>query len=292
MFRKFKILFLLSDFIVLFFGFLLFNYLREIALASPPEEEWYFEDFPIEIRNWDNPLGTEGIDNSGINKVKCMYKVESFNPGTNQQEITHNPENKGCQSPITITIDTRTGDGWKEDVNTKIKTADCKYSGENACKVTAWAEDNAGNSNFGTGQMAIKYFNIDTTPPITKIKVFAPSGKEVTDIDWLHEKGIYTVQPIDEDLESGLDYCQFKIWDKTVGWIYWNKTRACNSNITFTVGPTGDCRTEGKKDTRPCRIWFVSYNKAGERSLDSTVTGKKNYISYDIDWTPPKVEIK
>ena len=36
------------------------------AFALPAVAEWKTGDFSIEIKDWDNPLGIEGVDNSGL----------------------------------------------------------------------------------------------------------------------------------------------------------------------------------------------------------------------------------
>lgn len=52
------------------------------ALVLPEAAEWKTGDFSIEIKDWDQPLGTEGIDNSGLKQDTCAYQVESLNQTT------------------------------------------------------------------------------------------------------------------------------------------------------------------------------------------------------------------
>lgn len=291
MFRKSNVAFLLSGFIVLFFGFLLFDSLKKTALAFPEEIEWKTKDFTIEIRSWDNPIGTEGIDNSGINKSKCMYKIESFNPGTNLWELTHNPENRGCWDPIIVTVGAKTGEGWKEGVEVKVETADCKYSGENACKITAWSKDNAGNSNLGTDKMAVKYFNIqlDTTPPTTKIKLIRKSTGEDLTNKWARAD-IYKIQFEDADNIGGSDLksCEYYInscnpdgrnCSTTVVPL---RTRPCKELVEITAGKTASTyNLEGYS--------YLVYSRVEDNARNSSLWV---YQYLWFDFTPPTAEIK
>src|SRR3989338_9248947 len=144
------------------------------AFALSAVAEWKTGNFSIEIKDWDNPLGVEGLDNSGLNQVACTYKVESFNSTSGLWEITRTATTRTCVTTIPITVGLKTGEGYKGTTDIAVQTADCKYSGENACRITAWAEDYAGNNSFGTDYMLTRIYSIDFGPPQAKITGISP----------------------------------------------------------------------------------------------------------------------
>ena len=281
--------FLLSSFCVLLFSFLLINYLKRegIVLASPETfeiEGWQTADFAVPFKDWDNPLGIEGVNNSGLNKETCQYQIESLNPQTEKWEITHNSTKRVCDKPITVTVEGKSGDGWEGEVGLKVKTADCKYSGENTCKITAWSEDNAGNSNFGTEKMAIKIYDIDFTPPTSKIKIIRKStGEDVTN-KWLRAD-TYTIKFEDEDLESGVKTCEYAIHSCDKGGTYcpasvspFGTLRDCNFSFDIKAGK--DASTYNLEYVGRFRIYSRAINGAG-------LSAESDWKWLSFDFTPP-----
>jgi hypothetical protein len=109
----------------------------------------------------------------------------------------------------------------------------------------------------------------------------------------------YTVTVSDSDNVGGSglgpDSCKFSLYDTNSGWIKWREKRTCSGSFTFTVGPTGDCRTE---EDNKCIIWVESKDIAENWSKIKTVPADKreystketNYFPIGIDWTKPTVE--
>ena len=98
---------------------------KETAFALPAVAEWKAGDFSIEIKDWDNPLGIEGINNSGLKQETCTYKVESFNSTSGLWEITRTATTRTCATSIPITVGLKTGEGYKG--TTDIVVLDVKH---------------------------------------------------------------------------------------------------------------------------------------------------------------------
>jgi hypothetical protein len=231
---------------------------EKIAFALPVVAEWKTGNFTVEIKDWDNPLGTEGLHNSGLNKDTCTYKVESLNPAIGAWEITRSATQRTCAIPIPITVGLKTGEGYKGQTDIKVQTTDCKYSGENACSITAWAQDYAGNNSFGTEYMLTRIYSVDSIAPsvsVTNIKRTFPSD-QVKDFGtpssstWL-KAGIYEISTsiTDNVGGSGVDtsYRPVTIRSRGVDDTFdtaddkvYSTTRTTDNKFSVWVGPDND----------------------------------------------------
>ena len=120
----------------------------------------------------------------------------------------------------------------------------------------------------------------DESEPSSQIKS-PPSG--------VWGKQVFTINVLDEDLESGIDYtqCQYKVLsygpdgqERSTGW----HKRKCNSDFEIEVGLNKECCFEGKKS---CWIFISSKDKADNQHLPAEKKGSVKY--YHTDWTAPEL---
>ena len=147
----------------------------------------------------------------------------------------------------------------------------------------------------------------DTTPPTSKITNISPAPSyDTTNKAWLRANDdgsnkTYTISISDSDNVggSGLDYCIYELYDSTTGYVKNPGTsRTCNSTITFTVGPTGNCRTTNARNS--CILYVSSLDKASLWSNLTTPPNNEstysafgtNYFPFDIDFTPPTTNVR
>jgi len=99
----------------------------------------------------------------------------------------------------------------------------------------------------------------------------------------------FQIEVLDEDIESGIkeDFCQYKVlsYDSNGNEAYsgW-KSRKCNDFQIISVGPKGECSSEGRDS---CWVYVRSQDKAGNWYTPSEK--ELSIKSYDIDWTDPYV---
>lgn len=200
------------------------------------------------------------------------------------------------------------GEGYKGQTDVKVQSADCKYSGENACRITAWAQDYAGNNSFGTEYMMTRIYSIDFGPPQAKITGISPLPTfPVAGEAWLraedggaqNRKHTFTVEYTDDALKQ----CEFHVYNNLVLDI---KTTSCNGlskkTATFDiwVGPNSgaDCSVEsGILKTPTCRIeakvWDKADNAVVRKSVpllrgDFAIPGNEpNIFPLQVDWQKP-----
>jgi hypothetical protein len=113
-------------------------------------------------------------------------------------------------------------------------------------------------------------FKIDRTPPTSLIT--SPAADS-----WQKEDFLVSVSDVDGG-GSGLRKCYYAVYDTGYGWTVdrWTE-RTCDGMLVVSVGPSGDCRTEGS-DT--CRVYTYDVDNVGNSE-------PSHYVAYSIAYTPP-----
>ncbi|XOB41325.1 MAG: PKD domain-containing protein [Candidatus Nealsonbacteria bacterium] len=117
----------------------------------------------------------------------------------------------------------------------------------------------------------------DKTEPASQIR-FPDSGS------WYGKN--FVLEVLDEDLESGLDFCEYKIitYDSekeySTDWL----KRKCNSDLSISVGERKMCGFEGKN-----ACWIYVRSKDTSNNQHSSSLENKSIVYLHIDWTKPVI---
>lgn len=96
----------------------------------------------------------------------------------------------------------------------------------------------------------------------------------------------FILEVLDEDLESGLDFCEYKIitynGDKeySTGWL----KRKCNSDLSISVGERRMCGFEGRD-----ACWIYVRSKDTSDNQHSPSLENKSIVYLHIDWSKPVI---
>lgn len=139
------------------------------------------------------------------------------------------------------------------------------------------------DSAMAAGKLLTAPRLVDVTPPVSTITAPALGSWQNDDLndDGVKNDPYFSVSITDQDETegSGLDSCGYHVYDMsldlyTKAWV----PRTCNSTINISVGPGGDCRTEGGE----CWIMPYAIDGGGNNNGDTAPLGW-----FYIDWTSP-----
>lgn len=194
---------------------------------------WRNSNFNVELNYRDGSLAKNG------DLSLCQYRVEKFSGGW-----------------ITVILDTDAGVcaslttgpvSYFPTINVGAGQT-CDIQGSNTCRVTAIARDAPG----GTKNEFSRMFSIDYTAPVSTVTAPAAGSTQTAN---------FVVSVSDSDSGgSGLRTCYYAVTDFGAGFTVPRTPRSCNSGITITVGPTGNCRTSG---INTCTVRVDSDDNAG-----------------------------
>jgi hypothetical protein len=181
--------------------------------------------------------------------------------------------------------------GASYTTNWKILDSDWTAMPEGDNIIYVRAQDTSGNCK-GCDESKSLVIKKDTGLPVSIIESerdFSPApGWRISDnTRWLRQDTV--IQIGESDATSGLAVCEYTINDLGRPGIERSETRTCGtlstpSSITITVGPTGDCQTQG--DGR-CQLVVISKDRANNAN-DTSLLSSFKYLN--IDYTAPTAQ--